>query len=301
MPFQFNIEGPETKKQRELQQRLQELQAKRLEMDLDPNAMLEQKTRIAEAAAAQGFNPQASPAAQAVGQRVLGEAAGYQKIPGTEIQMPMGTPPTMVQSLFENAINNAQSLRMVADSEQDPIRKRLYSGAADAAEQGLKSKVKELSAADLAFESNASAALRYADELENTVKKYGTFELMSPEGSAKLNQIQYQMAIAYAKVADPSSVAREGEVIASQKYMIPLGLFTRNDTALSAISNYRNDILNRSSEYSRISGRQINIPKPTDYSKQQAQQAGQQSQQQGAQQTAIPLVRDASGRFVPAR
>ena len=59
MPFKFDIEGPETRKARELQQRLQELQAKRLEMDLDPNAMLQQQTQRAEAAALQGFNPQA--------------------------------------------------------------------------------------------------------------------------------------------------------------------------------------------------------------------------------------------------
>lgn len=301
MPFKFDIEGPETRKARELQQRLQELQAKRLEMELDPNAMLQQQTQRAEAAALQGFNPQASPTAQAVGQRVLGETVGYQKIPGTEMQVPAGTPPEMVQSLFGNAVNNVQGLRMLADNEQDPTRKRILSGVADSAEQGLKSKAKDLSAADLAFESNASAALRYADQFENTIKQYGTYELLSPKGSALLGQLPYQMAIAYAKVVDPASVAREGEVAAAQKYIIPTGMFTRNDTALSAINNFRNDILNRTSEYSRISGRQINIPKPTDYSKQQTQQAGQQSQQQGAQQTAIPLVRDASGRFVPAR
>ena len=276
MPFQFNIEGPETRRARELSQRLQELQAKRIEMEIDPMAAMEQKTRMAEAAAAQGFNPQASPTAQAVGQRILGETVGYQKVPGTEMQVPAGTPPEMVQSLFGNAVNNVQGLRMLADNEQDPTRKRILTGVADSAEQGLKSKAKELSAADLAFESNASAALRYADEFENTVRKYGTFEVGSPEGSAKLGQLPYQMAIAYAKIVDPASVAREGEVAAAQKYIIPTGLLTRNDTALNAISNFRNDILNRTSEYSRISGRQINIPKPTDYTK-QYQQPTQQS------------------------
>lgn len=306
MPLQFNIEGPETRRARELSQRLQELQAKRIEMEIDPMVAMEQKTRMAEAAAAQGFNPQASPTAQAVGQRVLGETVGYQKVPGTEMQVPAGTPPEMIQSLFGNAVNNVQGLRMLADSEQDPTRKRILTGVADSAEQGLKSKAKDLSAADLAFESNASAALRYADEFENTVRKFGTFEVGSPEGSAKLGQLPYQMAIAYAKIVDPASVAREGEVAAAQKYIIPTGLLTRNDTALNAISNFRNDILNRTSEYSRISGRQINIPKPTDYTK-QYQQPTQQSYQQQAQQPqqqarpVIRYVRDASGNLVPAR
>lgn len=291
---------------RALNERLAQMQEQRLRMEIDPSAMLEQQTRRAEAAAAQGFNPQASPTAQAVGQRMLGETVGYQKIPGTEMQVPAGTPPEMVQSLFGNAVNNVQGLRMLADNEQDPTRKRILMGVADSAEQGLRSKAKDLSAADLAFESNASAALRYADEFENTIRKFGTFEVGSPEGSAKLGQLPYQMAIAYAKIVDPASVAREGEVAAAQKYIIPTGLLTRNDTALNAISNFRNDILNRTSEYSRISGRQINIPKPTDYTKQYqqpAQQSYQQQAQQPQQQTrpVIRYVRDASGNLVPAR
>lgn len=291
---------------RALNERLAQMQEQRLRMEIDPKAMLEQQTRQAEAAAAQGFNPQATPTAQAVGQRMLGETVGYQKIPGTEMQVPAGTPPEMVQALFGNAVNNVQGLRMLADNEQDPTRKRILTGVADSAEQGLKSKAKDLSAADLAFESNASAALRYADEFENTVRKYGTFEVGSPEGSAKLGQLPYQMAIAYAKIVDPSSVAREGEVAAAQKYIIPTGLLTRNDTALNAIANFRNDILNRTSEYSRISGRQVNIPKPIDYTKSQYQQPSQQSYQQPAQQApqarpVIRYVRDASGNLVPAR
>jgi hypothetical protein len=288
---------------RALNERLAQMQEQRLRMDIDPNAMLEQQTRRAEAAAAQGFNPNASPTAQAVGQRMLGETVGYQKIPGTEMQVPAGTPPEMVQSLFGNAVNNVQGLRMLADNEQDPTRKRILTGVADSAEQGLKSKAKDLSAADLAFESNASAALRYADEFENTINKYGTFELSSPEGSAKLGQLPYQMAIAYAKIVDPSSVAREGEVAAAQKYIIPTGLLTRDDTALNAIANFRNDILNRTSEYSRISGRQVNIPKPLDYTKQQSQQQSYQQPQQSQQQQrpVIRYVRDANGNLVPAR
>jgi len=291
---------------RALNERLGQMQEQRLRMEIDPRAMLEQQTKQAEAAAAQGFNPQATPTAQAVGQRMLGETVGYQKVPGTEMQVPAGTPPEMVQALFGNAVNNVQGLRMLADNEQDPTRKRILTGVADSAEQGLKSKAKDLSAADLAFESNASAALRYADEFENTVRKYGTFEVGSPEGSAKLGQLPYQMAIAYAKIVDPSSVAREGEVAAAQKYIIPTGLLTRNDTALNAISNFRNDVLNRTSEYSRISGRQVNIPKPIDYTRPQYQQPSQQSYQQPAQQTpqarpVIRYVRDASGNLVPAR
>ena len=88
---------------------------------------------------------------------------------------------------------------------------------------------------------------------------HGTFEIASSEGSAKLGQLPYQMAIAYAKTVDPSSVAREGEVAAAQKYLIPLGAGTRNDTALAAAKSFRADILERVNQYKKSTGSDIQI------------------------------------------
>jgi hypothetical protein len=99
--------------------------------------------------------------------------------------------------------------------------------------------------------------LRYAKQLEDTVKEYGTFEAYDAEGSARLGQLPYQLAIAYAKIVDPSSVAREGEVTAAQKYLIPTGFFKRNDTALAAIRNLRDDLQERAKQYSRSKGKEI--------------------------------------------
>ena len=113
--------------------------------------------------------------------------------------------------------------------------------------------------ADVTFEQNAAAALRFTNQLSDAIKKYGTFEIASPEGSAQLGQLPYQMAIAYAKTVDPSSVAREGEVSAAQKYLIPIGLTTRNETALKAAESFKKDIEERVRQYKQSTGADIQI------------------------------------------
>jgi hypothetical protein len=302
--FNFNFEGPEAKKERELRQRLTDLSIQKYQMEVDPEAAMRMKTAQSEAAARQAYDPSASPVAQSVGQRILGENVGYQKIPGTDFQVPTGTPGSVMEQLLGNAVNNVQGLRNVADAETDPTRKRIFQGIADSAEQGLKTKAKELSAADLSFESNVAAGLRYADQFDKTIDKYGTFEMVDPKGSAQLGQIPYQMAIAYAKVADPSSVAREGEVAAAQKYLIPTGLLTRNETAKAAIAGYKKDLQDRLEQYTRISGRKVNIANPyEDQSASLGMGSIQQAQPQQAQQQASQQVNYIfqNGRLVPVK
>lgn len=126
-------------------------------------------------------------------------------------------------------------------------------------EQKPEEKAPKKTAADITFEQNASAALRFTNQLADAIKKYGTFELASPEGAAKLGQLPYQMAIAYAKTVDPSSVAREGEVAAAQKYLIPMGMGTRDATALAAAKDFKKDIEERVSQYKKSTGSDITI------------------------------------------
>lgn len=126
-------------------------------------------------------------------------------------------------------------------------------------EQKPEEKAPKKTAADITFEQNASAALRFTNQLTDAIQKYGTFELASPEGAAKLGQLPYQMAIAYAKTVDPSSVAREGEVAAAQKYLIPMGIGTRNATALAAAKDFKKDIEERVSQYKKSTGSDITI------------------------------------------
>jgi len=85
---------------------------------------------------------------------------------------------------------------------------------------------------------------RNANELYNLIDKYGTFESTGPESSMMDSKI-YQLAIEYAKLVDPASVAREGEVATAQKYMLPVkGMFKSNKSAKEIINKFKQDAQN---------------------------------------------------------
>ncbi|WP_186648958.1 hypothetical protein [Fluviispira vulneris] len=95
------------------------------------------------------------------------------------------------------------------------------------------------------------AAYRYnilktnANELKELIKQNGT---VTPFGDAgtKMDAKIYQMAVDFAKLVDPESVAREGEVASAQKYMLPFrkfgGVLYANKTADKMIDNYLHDL-----------------------------------------------------------
>lgn len=87
-----------------------------------------------------------------------------------------------------------------------------------------------------------------ADKLKELVKNEGTVALFGSKGTDMDSKI-YQMAVDYAKLIDPDSVAREGEVAAAQKYMLPIrnwgGFGMKNETAMSAINDYLNSLDDR--------------------------------------------------------
>lgn len=151
-----------------------------------------------------------------------------------------------------------QSISALAQVDPDKARD-IAKSSLPILETKEEDKAPKKTAADVTFEQNASAALRFTNQLSDAIKKYGTFEMASPEGSAQLGQLPYQMAIAYAKTVDPSSVAREGEVSAAQKYLIPIGLGTRNETALKAAEAFKKDIQERVRQYKKSTGADISI------------------------------------------
>lgn len=91
---------------------------------------------------------------------------------------------------------------------------------------------------DVEFNTNVDVAMTEAKRLKALIKKSGNFEMLDADAAAKLDSASYQLAINYAKIVDPASVAREGEVAAAQKYLIPIGLTTRNSKSLAAIDEY---------------------------------------------------------------
>jgi hypothetical protein len=114
-----------------------------------------------------------------------------------------------------------------------------------------------LTEADKAFMSNVSEYRTSLAELNNAIDKYGTSEFLDPKGSVLLDSIPYKVAIMYAKIVDPGSVAREGEVAAAKKYLIPLGVGVRPSVAKAAIENQLAEIERRTSVYEQITGRRV--------------------------------------------
>lgn len=121
-----------------------------------------------------------------------------------------------------------------------------------------KSDAPKLEQADKTFMINAAEYRTQLDDLEKTIKQYGTAEVISPAGSAKLESAAYKLAILYAKIVDPQSVAREGEVEAAKKYVIPLGPSVRTETALAALNNQRAEIIRRKGLFEQING--VKVP-----------------------------------------
>lgn len=63
--------------------------------------------------------------------------------------------------------------------------------------------------------------------------------------SAIMQADPYELAIAMAKVVDPGSVAREGEVAAAKRFLIPLGFNTANDVSTAAIARAKQQLEDR--------------------------------------------------------
>jgi hypothetical protein len=128
-----------------------------------------------------------------------------------------------------------------------------------------KKETPKLEVSDKTFMSNATEYMQQLTDLENIVKTYGNVEVNIPAvssekstaASAKLQQLPYKMAITYSKIVDPSSVAREGEVAAAQKYLIPAGLTVSNDVTLAAIKNQREEIKRRITQFNELNAEKL--------------------------------------------
>lgn len=118
-------------------------------------------------------------------------------------------------------------------------------------------KVKDVKSEDVAFDVNVDVANNMISQLENTVIDQGTYanQFTQPEAAATFESIPYKLAITYAKIVDPNSVAREGEVDAAKKYLIPLGLMTTDAKALAALEQMRETIADYAKARAQASGR----------------------------------------------
>lgn len=97
---------------------------------------------------------------------------------------------------------------------------------------------------DKSFYANAAGLLRNIKELKEIIGKVGNYEsdasysiFSDSKMAGKLNQLLYDSAVAYAKIIDPATAAREGEVEMSKKYAIPAGLSVSQDATMEALDH----------------------------------------------------------------
>ncbi|NBW21606.1 MAG: hypothetical protein EBR82_77980 [Caulobacteraceae bacterium] len=307
MPFKIDLSGEKEMRQKEMAQNLEN---EKLRNEVLRRTLYPEQDAVR---AAERLYTTENPVERAALMNSLAQTTGTRNIPGTNMSVPSALPEEAEIQILDNAITRAAGLQRLADAEPDPIRKSILQQVATAGAKNIVAKGKELTVADTAFELNATAFMRMADQLEETVKEFGNFESYNPKGSAKIRQIPYEMAIAYAKIVDPSSVAREGEVAAAQKYLVPMSrtpipdmlgltpdspLSIKNETTLAAIQNMKDGIRARIEAYERTSGRKMDIGQ--DKSGDASPTASARPQSQGGQSN-FPGYDPRARRLLPGR
>ena len=167
------------------------------------------------------------------------------------------------------ALRVQNELRKAQDEKMSPEEKMIFEGNKAAYGQAAKT----------ASEARAhrDTINRKIGELEALIKAQGTTgrggdlsNLIAP-GSAPndMDRLIYEIAIEQAKLVDPTTAAREGEVASAKKYSMPIrnfnGLGMTNDTALDILNKNRqsaNDMVTtRESEMNRLAGKPV-VEKP---------------------------------------
>lgn len=103
------------------------------------------------------------------------------------------------------------------------------------------------SEAELAYNSNSAMFMHDIDTLQNTVKDFGTFEspyIGDQNARAILQQKPEQLAVEFAKLIDPATAAREGEVENIRKNILSIGATTSVEQAMAALSAAREFVRN---------------------------------------------------------
>ncbi len=97
---------------------------------------------------------------------------------------------------------------------------------------------------------NINAAL---DTLDSMIKEYGTFELLGSHNQ-DMDRLVDQIATDMAKLQDPQSVARPGEVELVKKTLVQSGFKNSNATARDIIKNFRAEVDRRADSAYKIRG-----------------------------------------------
>jgi hypothetical protein len=156
----------------------------------------------------------------------------------------------MMREAGDNQRSAAQ-IRASLLAKQMELKSRDFDAQLDAAAkaQGAQGANAPLKQADRDFYANISSAFESIDRLEKFVNDpdIGNWESRfgDPEAAAGLDKEAYELAVAFAKIVDPTSVAREGEVDAAKKYMVPMGFGIPTKVTQAALRQQRETLLRR--------------------------------------------------------
>lgn len=164
----------------------------------------------------------------------------------------------------QNDLGRKNALRAAAIGsgmvEQRSIRAEERAAQRKAEEDAAKALAgKQKSVQDV--EERSRNVMKSLDDLERQVRESGTFDLTGPANS-NMDALITNYAIDMAKMKDPTSVAREGEVETEKKALFSPGTIkaatTSNETALELIRKARERAQARRDEAYRVRG--LDIP-----------------------------------------
>lgn len=155
----------------------------------------------------------------------------------------------MMESIRASRAKTAQGEAAVTGKIQsDATRNAILAGKAGkgAASQKPTAEQSKLRQQEREYNERYAKIQTNLKSLSDMVRDKGTWELTGTHNS-DLDRLNYKIAIDYAKIVDPESVAREGEVKAAQKYLLPITPsfehgYTRTETALKLIRNFSQEL-----------------------------------------------------------
>jgi hypothetical protein len=139
-------------------------------------------------------------------------------------------------------------------AQQDPAKAEQYARVLDGIDPKKAEELRDRMVGNVGLASTknqAQIAIQVVDrqknikeninELKDQIDKYGTFELFGPQ-NANMDRLVDQIATDMAKLQDPNSVARPGEVELVKKNLISSGLSNKNSTAKSILDKFSKEV-----------------------------------------------------------
>lgn len=155
---------------------------------------------------------------------------------------------------FSPAFEKIYSIEQKKLARQDALaaraQERQMAGAAKVQAEEMKKEEKKLASDEKLkagmqeIESRRRNIVDNLDKLDEQIKKYGTYELTGPQNEQMMKMVT-DVATDVAKLMDPQSVAREGEVKLIADTLVQPTLGMSNETARALIRDFKSSVQDR--------------------------------------------------------